>query len=458
MGQDCGTQVNEAQLNGWHEKAMPDILATAAEWRKVDTVKASDEELMKGMQELAVAGGMYWASNSSHTFGVAKSTDSQLQTFLKETLPGHHYTSGQFLSGFKSKTMEANDHLFRISKLVRANKALYELVVTTPTKRLMSTLQDHPDGGPVVEAINEYLSIYGHLGYSLDFIEPLPIENPASLLATLKTMASNRDYDPKKHGVEAARKREKAMQEILPLLHGLQYWQFRYRLWFTYRFYYIREEVMFYLTSAWPILRPMALELGRRLVDAGTINAPDDVFYLLTEELNRAIEARKNNKAVPEYRQLTAERRELREARKRLHPPGTIPQEASNNPLVHFKETQIHNDPSSDTLKGVPVSPGTVTSQASLIKSPDEFDQMIPGSILVCPMTNPAWTPLFAHATGLVTDMGGILGHGSIVAREYGIPAVVGTGTITQRVKHGQMLSVDGDTGIVRLLEDDPGG
>ena len=74
---------------------------------------------------------------------------------------------------------------------------------------------------------------------------------------------------------------------------------------------------------------------------------------------------------------------------------------------------------------------------------------MIPGSILVCPFTTPAWTQLFAQAAGLVTDIGGILGHGSIVAREYGIPAVVGTGNCTQRIKHGQMVEVDGDGGTV---------
>ena len=77
---------------------------------------------------------------------------------------------------------------------------------------------------------------------------------------------------------------------------------------------------------------------------------------------------------------------------------------------------------------GIPVSPGTITAEASVIMNPSEFSNMIPGSILVCPMTSPAWTQLFAHAAGLVTDIGGILGHGSIVAREYGIPAVVGTG------------------------------
>jgi phosphohistidine swiveling domain-containing protein len=385
---------------------------------------------------------------------VAKSTDDQLQAFLKEALPDHHFTSGQFLSGFKSKTMEANDHLFEIAQMIRADDALSELVIITPAKRMMETLEKHPKAGSVVEAINEYLAIYGHLGYSLDFAEALPLEDPSGLLATLSTMISNKDYDPKHHEAKALAKREAAMTEILGLLEGLKYWQFRFRLWFTYRFYYIREEVMFYLYMPGPAIRPLALELGQRLTDAGTIGERDHVFYLHTDELKQAIEARKQNNAVAEYVQLAAERFELREARKRLHPPGTVPFDASEDPGVKFKETQVVNDPDSDTMRGVPVSPGTITAPASLIKTPAEFDQMRPGSILVCPMTNPAWTPLFAHAAGLVTDMGGILGHGSIVAREYGIPAVVGTGTSTVRIKHGQMISIDGDTGTVTLLDD----
>jgi phosphohistidine swiveling domain-containing protein len=318
----------------------------------------------------------------------------------------------------------------------------------------MRILQDHPNARPAVDAINEYLGIYGHLGYSLDFAEPLPLEDPSGLLATLKTMVADKNYSPKNHEIEATKKRVKAMAEILEILEGLQYWQFRFRHWFTHRFYYIREEVMFYLYMAWPALRPLALELGRRLADVGTIAEQDHVFYLLTHELEQAIEASRENKAVAELRQLAADRFELREARKRLHPPGTVPFDASEDPSVKFKETQVVNDPNSDTMMGVPVSPGTVTAPASLINSPAEFDQMRPGSILVCSMTNPAWTPLFAHAAGLVTDMGGILGHGSIVAREYGIPAVVGTGTSTQRIKHGQQISVDGDEGAVRLLDD----
>ena len=271
----------------------------------------------------------------------------------------------------------------------------------------------------------------------------------------MKTMVSDDNYNPKNHETEATKKREKAMEDILQLLEGLQYWQFRYRHWFTHRFYYIREEVMYYLYMAWPALRRLTLELGRRLTDVGTLSSKDEIFYLVMDELKQSVEALSKNEAMPEFKTLTAERFELREARKRLHPPGTVPFDASDDPSVRFKETQAVNDPNSDTMVGVPVSPGTITAPASLINSPSEFDQMRPGTILVCPQTNPAWTPLFAHASGLVTDMGGILGHGSIVAREYGIPAVVGTGTSTQRIKHGQMLTVDGDVGTVKLHEDD---
>jgi len=448
------TQVNEGVLKKWREETLPKLLSTIERWNAVDAEAASDEELLRGIRELGIAEGDYWSNDSAHTFGVAKSTDDQLQCFLRETLPDHHYTSGQFLSGFKSTTMEANEAMYGISKQIQASESLNELVLTTPTPRLMRELESHPESGPVLDAIADYLATYGHQGYTLDFVEPPQIEDPTALFATLKPMVANRDYSPKQHEDEAARKRDKAMAEVEELLEGLHYWQFRYRHWFTHRFYSIREECMFYLGSAWPTLRRLAAELGQRFVDAGTLLLPDDVYFCVTTELTEAIQARGEGTALPEMGQLAAERRELREARKRLHPPGTVPPEASNIFEIRFKETQAHNDPSSDTLKGVPVSPGTVTGPVSVIHSPAEFDQMKPGSILVCTMTNPAWTPLFAHAIGLITDIGGILGHGSIVAREYGIPAVVGTGIVTQRLKSGQEVRVDGDAGIVTILSD----
>ncbi len=109
------------------------------------------------------------------------------------------------------------------------------------------------------------------------------------------------------------------------------------------------------------------------------------------------------------------------------------------------------NQGTGDTITGVGASPGKVTGLACVIHGPEEFDLMKPGDILVANITTPAWTPLFAMASGIVTDVGGPLSHSSIVAREYGVPAVLGTGVATNRIRGGQHITVDGDGGVVTL-------
>ena len=108
---------------------------------------------------------------------------------------------------------------------------------------------------------------------------------------------------------------------------------------------------------------------------------------------------------------------------------------------------------SGGTLKGVAANTGRVTAPACVLRGPEEFGQMQAGCVLVAKTTTPAWTPLFAMAAAVVTDIGGPLSHGSIVAREYGIPAVMGTGVATQRIQSGQRVTVDGDAGVVILAE-----
>ena len=443
------TATNDRQLKEWHDVTRPRLVGIRDKWAKVDPAQASDRELLEGIRELAIEEGYYWSSNSSHTFGVAKSTDDQFQCFLREALPDHHFISGQFLSGIESKTMQANADLFEIAKLVRANADLATLVIVTPAKFLMDAMKARNDSREVLDAIDVYLAAYGHQGYSMDFIEPTQVEDPSALFATLKRMVADDDYDPKDQEIRAANVRKEKFAAVSELLDGLPYWQFRFRMWLARRYNYIREEVAFHFGYTWSILRPMARELGSRLVAAGTFNQADDIYFLVTEELNRAIEARARGAALAELGELAAERRVLREARKRHHPPGTVPEEASQIKGIAFKETQIKNDEASDTMRGFPVSSGRVTAPASVILGSTDFDKMAPGSILVSPLTTPAWTQLFAHAAGLVTDMGSILAHGSIVAREYGIPAVLGVGNGTVRIRHGQTLTIDGDAGTV---------
>jgi pyruvate,water dikinase len=307
----------------------------------------------------------------------------------------------------------------------------------------------------VVAAIDSYLAAYGHQGYSMDFIEPTQVEDPSALFATLKGMVRDENYDPKNQAQKTAAIRENKLAEISELLSGLGYWQFRFRLWLALKYNFIREEVAFRFGYTWSILRPMVNELGQRLVANGTLRAPDHAYFLVSEELEQALEARKAGQSLPDLGKLAEERCTLREARKLHHPPGTLPAEASAMQSISFKETQIKNDDDSNVMRGFPVSSGTITAKASVILGPAEFDKMIAGSILVSPLTTPAWTQLFANAVGLVTDVGSILAHGSIVAREYGIPAVLGVGDGTKRIKHGQTITVEGDSGIVTIHDDE---
>ena len=447
------TDVNDRLLEQWHAETRPRLIGVKEKWAQLDVESATDEQLLAAIREMSYEEGHYWASNSYLTFGTTKLTDEQLQRFLSETLPDHNFISGQLLSGIESRTLQGNADLFAIAKQVRASDELSYLVIVTPAKFLMNMLREHPAADEVVAAIDRYLATYGHQGYSLDFVEPTQTEDPSGLLATLKAMVGDAGYDPERQRAKAAAIREEKFLEISALLSGLEYWQFRHRLWMAKRYAHVREELAFLFGYSWSVLRPMAFELGRRLVEVGTFLDAEDTFYLVSEELNQAIEAHASGTALPRLGELAAQRSELREARKKHRPPTVVPPDARDNErLAGAMQSEIlDNDDSSDTMRGCAVSSGRVTGRASVVRGPAEFDRMEQGSILVAPLTTPAWTQLFAHAAGLVTDTGSLLAHGSIVAREYGIPAVLGVGNGTERIAHGQLITIDGDAGTVAI-------
>jgi pyruvate,water dikinase len=252
-----------------------------------------------------------------------------------------------------------------------------------------------------------------------------------------------------------ADERDRAVAAMADSLDPLRRRLFRLIVGWAQQFGPNREQALFYTGYAWPTLRRLALEFGARLTDAGMLETSGDIFFLETAEITAASAARAAGETRADVAQVARARRELREARKRLHPPAAVPPDYQFKlgPLdMSLFETQQRNPAHGAVLNGSAVSPGRVTAPASVIRSPADFEQMQPGSILVCATTTPAWTPLFSQARGLVTDIGGILAHGSIVAREYGIPAVMGTGNATQRIASGQMITVDGDAGVVTLL------
>jgi len=208
----------------------------------------------------------------------------------------------------------------------------------------------------------------------------------------------------------------------------------------------VREEQVAELTLAWPVMRRAVLRIGEALVARGVIAESDDIFFLTRDEARSALES-----AGPGLRVDVAARRSAREQQARLVPPPFVGRlHPLMKRLMDGMSGILGADPSDRAIvSGTPASPGRATGPVRVIRGPDQFDELQKGEILVVPMTAPAWTPLFTRAAAVVTDIGSAAAHASIIAREYGIPAVVGCGDATARLKTGMRVTVDGGTGNV---------
>jgi pyruvate,water dikinase len=196
----------------------------------------------------------------------------------------------------------------------------------------------------------------------------------------------------------------------------------------------------------------MLLELGRRFAEAGAFQGAEYIFWLEVAEVEAAVTALERSETLIDHTEPVLERKALWQARKRLTPPAQLPPNKKYLGLnVEGLLAMGDIQQAGSMIKGVAASPGRVSGTARVLHGSQDFDQMQPGDVLVASITTPAWTPLFAMASAIVTDIGGPLSHGSIVAREYGIPAVLGTGVATRRIHNGQHITVDGGTGVVIL-------
>jgi len=214
----------------------------------------------------------------------------------------------------------------------------------------------------------------------------------------------------------------------------------------TRRFAAIREEQAGSFTLGWPLLRRCVLRLGQTLETAGAIKQAEDVFFLTRAELH----------ADGRCREAVKRRRAEWERRRRLNAPLTIGQapkiiEGLMSGTVEAVRTG--GPPPPGAIVGHPASPGRATGPVRVVRAPEDFGRFQTGEVLVAQATAPAWTPLFAQAAAVVTDGGSLAAHASLVAREYGIPAVVGTGDATARLGDGQIVTVDGGAGTVVVAD-----
>jgi pyruvate,water dikinase len=253
--------------------------------------------------------------------------------------------------------------------------------------------------------------------------------------------------NPHERQLAAEETRIQSAEAAIERLRGLRRWAFRKTLGIAQTMAQVRENALADIGLGYPLLREMLRELGRRFVQAGAIAQPDDIFWLKVDEVQEAMTDRQTDMAGR-----VAQRQALHEALKRVTPPPVLP--PKKRYMGFDMETwtpAAESRQSGGALKGVAASAGQVTAPACVLHGPADFGQMRPGDVLVAATTTPAWTPLFAMASAVVTDIGGPLSHGSIVAREYGIPAVMGVGVATRRIRSGQVITVDGSAGLVTL-------
>lgn len=208
----------------------------------------------------------------------------------------------------------------------------------------------------------------------------------------------------------------------------------------------IREEQVSELTIAWPVMRRAVLRIGGWLAGNGAIAKADDVFFMTRDEVLQALAGA--TAVTPDD---LAGRRDLRAEQARLVPPRQVGHANRMMEKVWDSFPKLVGAVPSDRaiVSGVPASAGRATGSVRVIRGPEEFNELQPGEILVAPLTGPAWTPLFNTAAAVVTDVGSAAAHASIIAREFGIPAVVGCGDATARLPNGLRVTVDGTTGNV---------
>jgi phosphohistidine swiveling domain-containing protein len=446
----------------WEQEARPAYKAVVERWEAVKLSRASAAEVLVGTREILNAAASYYLTIQSGILPAAFITETIFTIVYEKLLKRRADPSAlTFMLGYDSAPIRAEESLYDLAQWVRTQDDLSIVLQNMSGVQFASAYQtahvdgiDEPLWSAFCQRFTAHLAQFGHAIYDLDFSKPVPADDPVALLETLKFFLSGNAPDPHARQAASKKAREHAMQMMLNRLRGPSRSLFRRLVGIAQRFAPLREDGLADVGLGWPVLRRMVREIGQRLATRNAISMPDDVFWLTQDELLEAVIALDGGQSPANYRTPVSERRTTWEGERMLTPPIALPLKGGTRFLgMNFSSLlpARTGQPAGDVLKGIATSPGYVTGVARVIHGADEFAQMRQGDILVARITTPAWTSLFALAAGVVTDVGGPLSHSSIVAREYHIPAVLGTGVATERLHTGQNVTVDGDAGTVTL-------
>ena len=437
-------------LDVWTKDFLPRIQEACTAIRKADYDAMSLTELGDAIDEIVGKGVSAFGYTMKPITGFMGPTFGFV-AFLQDALGDEGpQLAATLLQGFENGTAAAGAGLAQLAEDAARRPAVAAAIRDGQFDRL-----EQVDGGADFMAeFRAYIDSYGWRVDSWGLMHrPTWAENPRLPLTMIRHYIADPARSPAAAHRRAVEQREAAVADVESRLSADQLPQFRAMLTACQSHVPISEGRALWQLIINGSMRVPALALGRKLVAAGAFSNPEQVFLFETQELK---EAAHNPSAQVKA---TADKREAEFAAwHKLTPPpflGAAP-DASQMPAEVVPLMTLFfgigmPEVEGREIKGRAASKGVVTARARVLKDLSEADRLEPGDVLVCATTAPPWTPLFAIASAVVTDSGGVLSHSAICAREYAIPCVVATQVGTKVIVDGSMITVDGGKGIVRL-------
>jgi rifampicin phosphotransferase len=429
--------------------AREEFLATIQKWQEHDLATLSPSELLSGVREIFAETAAYYNMAQSGTIPTSMIREVTFTKFYNVFVKSKTDPDASiFIFGLENHALRSEKALYDLAVWVNEKPDLAGYLNHTSAQEFCAQLRNAPKPVPAMDEFSArfgcYLREFGHAIFDLDFSKPTPAEAPETLLETLKVYMTgkNNPYERQRAALERS---QEAVERISSRLDPLRRKYFVKLLKAAQDTAPLRENSIADMGLGHPQIRRMLGELGRRLAAGGAVACVEDVYWLEAQEADALATHMERGGALKNYSSDVEKRKTKWEAMRHIIPPTTLPKVGWMNRFFPS------NEGAGNTIKGFAASTGKVTARACVMLGPEDFDKMQAGDVIVAGITTPAWTPLFARASAIVTDIGGPLSHSSIVAREYGIPAVLATGVATRRVNDGQMITVDGSAGIVSL-------
>ncbi|MFU1993902.1 PEP/pyruvate-binding domain-containing protein [Priestia megaterium] len=360
----------------------------------------------------------------------------------------------ELLTGKMNKSLETDQQLSRLALTVKGDAELTKIFQEECTETLLKKLEENKAAKNFMAEVDAFLKQYGYRSVvSHDFVGETWLENPLHALSIIQGYV-NDGYNFDENFKQTVKKREQNYNELLMQIEDSQHKE-------EFKKYYhwaldasvIRDDHHFYIDAMLDAkARLFLLKLGNLLVHHHVFLVKEDIFFLYLDELESLLENPVDMTELIEKR-----KKEHAEHEKMSNLPKYfgVPEPAQLKEAEKYMGAIEENDANSEhSIKGLASSSGTYTGKVKVISNTKEFSKLEKGDVLVCKTTTPLWTTLFQTAGAVITDAGGILSHSAIIAREYEIPAVVGTKISTDKLKDGDMVMVDGTNGIVTLLNE----